>query len=82
MEPSTLLFLIHTVCYWYMVYLYDDKQYDDFKPAVLNSLKNQIFVSYPVINIVCRYYPINYNNFILSFAYIPILMIIGDIYFY
>ena len=82
MEPSTILFLIHTICYWYMVYLYDDKQHPDFKSAVFNSIKNQIVVSYPVFNIIFRYYPINYNNFIISFTYIPILIIIGDIYFY
>jgi sterol desaturase/sphingolipid hydroxylase (fatty acid hydroxylase superfamily) len=76
------LFLTHISCYWIMVYIYDNKHQSDFKSGVFNSIKNQIFVTYPIINIIFRYYPINYYNFTFSLGYIPILIVIGDIYFY
>ena len=83
---STFVFLIHFLCYWVMVYLYDKNvTWNEFilldKPVVL-SIKNQIFYTYPTINILFRYYPVKYDNLILSVGYIPMLVVMGDIYFY
>ena len=80
------VFLIHFICYWIMVYLYDKFVTYDWsivldRPIRL-SLKNQILYTYPTINILLRYYPIKYDNLILSIGYLPLLVIIGDIYFY
>ncbi len=80
------VFLIHFVCYWIMVYLYDKYVLYD-RTIVLDrpirlSLKNQIFYTYPTINILFRYYPISYDDFLLSFCYLPVLVVVGDIYFY
>ena len=83
---STFVFLIHFLCYWVMVYLYDKNvTWNEFilldKPVVL-SIKNQIFYTYPTIHILFRYYPVKYDNLILSVGYIPMLVVMGDIYFY
>ena len=76
-------FLIHFICYWFMVNLYDnDVPSKIFYRSALLSLKNQILYTYPCIYIFFKYYPINYDNFLLSFGYLPILIIISDIYFY
>ncbi len=83
---ATNVFFIHFVCYWIMVYLYDKNVFYDWtivldRPVRL-SLKNQILYTYPTINLLFRYYPINYDNFLFSFSYLPILAVVGDIYFY
>ena len=80
---ATNVFLIHFLCYWLMVFLYDTDIPDKtFYKSVLLSLKNQVIYTYPTINILFRYYPISYDNFLLSFGYLPILVVTGDIYFY
>jgi len=80
---ATNVFLIHFLCYWLMVFLYDTDVPDKtFYKSVLLSLKNQVIYTYPTINILFRYYPISYDNFLLSFGYLPILVVTGDIYFY
>ena len=80
------VFLIHFICYWIMVYLYDKYVIYDWtivldRPIRL-SLKNQILYTYPTFNLLFRYYPISYDNFLFSFGYLPILAVVGDIYFY
>ena len=57
---ATNVFLIHFVCYWIMVYLYDKNVIYDWtivldRPVRL-SLKNQILYTYPTINLLFRYY--------------------------
>ena len=82
MHHSFILFLIHVICYWSMVYLYDNKEITGFTIAVKNSIINQVFITLPTIYIFLNSYPISYNNFLISIAGIPILIITGDIYFY
>lgn len=80
---SINVFLVHFICYWTMVYLYDkDVPTATFNRSALLSLKNQIFYTYPTINILFRYYPVKYDNLILSIGYLPLLVVTGDIYFY
>ncbi len=83
---STYVFLVHFVCYWLMVYLYDKNvtcnEFILLDTPVLLSLKNQFFYTYPTINILFRYYPVEYNNFVISILSIPFLVLTGDIYFY
>ena len=77
------LFLIHIICYWTMVYIYDKNvNVKDYKISVTNSIKNQILYTFPSTIIFFNYYPIQYNNLLLSFTYIPILIIVSDCYFY
>jgi len=82
MTPLLILFFIHISCYWGMVYIYDDINSSDFSIAVKNSIKNQFCITLPVIYTFFNYYPIIYNNFLISVACFPILIITGDIYFY
>ena len=80
---TTYIFSIHFFCYWTMVYLYDkDIPPKNFWKSALSSLKNQILYTYPLFFLFFNYYPVNYNNLLLSFGYIPILIISGDLYFY
>jgi sterol desaturase/sphingolipid hydroxylase (fatty acid hydroxylase superfamily) len=78
----TLVFFSgHVLCYWGMVYLYDDDK------NILNkfshdSFKNQILLTLPSFYIFFNYYPIKYDGFYNSLLYIPILIIFGDCYFY
>jgi len=66
-----------------MVYLYDKNVSTDvFCKSALLSMKNQVIYTYPIINILFRYYPVSYDNFLLSFCYLPVLTVTGDIYFY
>ena len=83
---ATNVFLIHLTCYWIMVYLYDKNVIYDWtilldEPVRL-SLKNQFFYTYPTINIIFSYYPENYENFLSSLLYIPLLAVYNDIYFF
>lgn len=80
---TTNIFLIHFICYWTMVYLYDKNvQKKILYKSCLLSLKNQFMYTYPVIHILFKYYPISYNDLFLSFCYLPVLVVTGDIYFY
>jgi sterol desaturase/sphingolipid hydroxylase (fatty acid hydroxylase superfamily) len=80
---SIIFFLIHFICYWCMVFIYDKNiKKNVFYNSVLLSLKNQIVYTLPLIYILFKFYPISYDNFLFSFLYIPILVITGDIYFY
>lgn len=76
------LFSIHISCYWTMVYIYDKNVIEDYKNSVIGSIKNQILYTLPSTLIFFNYYPIEYNNFLLSFLYIPFLIVISDSYFY
>ena len=64
---SINVFLVHFICYWTMVYLYDKNvPTATFNRSALLSLKNQIFYTYPTINILFRYY----RKLILKFFFI------------
>tara|TARA_B100001093_G_C26852697_1_gene1025855 strand:- start:729 stop:1319 length:591 start_codon:yes stop_codon:yes gene_type:complete len=76
-----ILFFIHVICYWTMVFLYDNNMYDN-SLAVSSSLKNQVLYTLPTTFIFSNIYPIHYDNFIDSFLYFPILIISSDCYFY
>ena len=78
-----ILFFIHIICYWSMVFLYDENiPKKDFNNAVTSSLKNQILYTLPSTVYFFNSYPIEYNNFFLSIGYLPILIITSDCYFY
>ena len=80
---STKIFLIHFICYWTMVLLYDKNvPSHTFNKSAMLSLKNQICYTYPIINMLFIYYPISYENFGLSLGCLPVLAATGDIYFY
>ena len=61
-----ILFFIHVICYWTMVFLYDNNMYDN-SLAVSSSLKNQVLYTLPTTFIFSNIYPIHYDNFIDSF---------------
>ena len=82
MHSSLMICLIHFVCYWGMVAIYDDICKGDCAIAMKNSFKNQLFGTFPFIIIFSDYYPIYYGDFLLSLGYLPILVVTGDIYFY
>jgi len=66
-----------------MVYIYDKNVIEeDYKNSVIGSIKNQILYTLPSTLIFFNYYPIEYNNVLLSFIYIPILIVSSDCYFY
>jgi len=78
-----ILFYIHIICYWTMVFLYDKNVPDkDYENAIVSSLKNQIVYTLPSTLLLCYYYPIQYANFFSSFIYFPVLIISSDCYFY
>ena len=78
-----ILFFIHIICYWTMVFLYDTNvPKTDFNNAVTSSLKNQILYTLPSTIYFFNNYPIQYNNFLLSIGYLPVLIITSDCYFY
>ena len=77
------IFFIHFICYWTMVYLYDKNvPINHHRIAILSSYKNQIIYTYPATYLFFYYYPIQYNNILYSFGYLPILLITSDVYFY
>ena len=78
-----IMFLIHVICYWIMVLLYDGKvPKNDFEMAASSSFKNQILYTLPSTMVFFNYYPINYEHFFSSLGYLPILIITSDCYFY
>lgn len=78
-----ILFYIHIICYWTMVFLYDrNVPKIDYENAIVSSLKNQILFTLPSTLILGHYYPIQYNNFFSSLIYFPILIVSSDCYFY
>ena len=72
-------FLIHFLIYWFMVLVFDDV-YDT--KAFKDSFKNQILLTLPLSILFFNYYPIEYNNIFISFACVPLIVVISDIYFY
>ena len=77
------LFLIHFICYWIMVFLYDmNVPLNDLNDAISSSLKNQFLVTLPSTYLFFNNYPIVYDDFLSSIFYIPILIITSDCYFY
>jgi sterol desaturase/sphingolipid hydroxylase (fatty acid hydroxylase superfamily) len=66
-----------------MVTLYDkDVPKDDHNTAIMSSLKNQIYITFPANYIFFLYYPISYNNVLYSTLSIPFLAGCSDVYFY
>jgi len=77
------VFLIHVICYWIMVTMYDkDVPKKDHNNAILSSLKNQICITFPANYIFFLYYPISYDNVLYSTLSMPFLAVCSDIYFY
>jgi sterol desaturase/sphingolipid hydroxylase (fatty acid hydroxylase superfamily) len=77
------LFFIHIICYWTIVFLYDKNvPINDLKIAAYSSLKNQVLYTLPSTVIFFNNYPTNYEHFLSSFGYLPILIISSDCYFY
>ena len=84
MLPHNILFLIHIISYWGTSIYYDNLllNYPVIYNSIKDSIRNQICVSLPSLYMFCHIYPIEYNNFIVSIACIPILILYADIYFY
>jgi sterol desaturase/sphingolipid hydroxylase (fatty acid hydroxylase superfamily) len=83
---TIIMFGLHMLSYWYMVYRYDierqNLKLDTFITAIKNSLRNQICVTLPATFFFIQWYPIEYDNLLYSIASLPIIIISGDIYFY
>ena len=62
--------------------LFDDRKGRGFPSAVVNSLKNQFFVTLPVSHWVLTYYPRETLTFNESLFLLPLFVILGDVYFY
>ena len=78
-----ILFFIHFICYWTMVFLYDKNVSEkDYSISVKSSIHNQIFYTLPSTMIFCNYYPIQYSNIVSSMIYLPFLIVTSDCYFY
>ena len=78
-----ILFLIHFICYWTMVFIYDsDVSEKDYTISISSSIKNQLLYTLPSSMIFSFYYPIVYENFFISLGYVPILIVTSDCYFY
>ena len=66
-----------------MVLLYDQNvPKRDLEIAAYSSLKNQLLYTFPTCVIFTNYYPLIYDNFLLSIPYVPLLIISSDVYFY
>ena len=76
------MFGLHFLSYWSMVYKYDTHFHKDYIIALQNSLRNQIFVTFPTTALFFYWYPIHYDNLLYSIAALPIIIVCGDIYFY
>ena len=77
------VFLVHFICYWTMVMIYDkDVPKKDHNTAIISSLKNQLCITYPSTYMFFIYYPISYNNVLYSTLSIPFLAGCSDVYFY
>jgi len=50
--------------------------------ACSNSLLNQLFITLPSMTSLLSFYPIEVNNWLISIAFIPCCVILGDIWFY
>ena len=82
MEDLTLFF-IHVICYWTMVLIYDvDVPKKDLRQPIVSSLKNQVLYTLPITVAFNNYYPMVYDDALLSFTYYPFLIILSDFYFY
>ncbi len=78
-----IIFLIHVICYWLVVLLYDRHvPQNEFDVAARSSFKNQVLYTLPSTILFFNYYPIQYDNFLFSIGYLPILIISSDCYFY
>lgn len=77
------LFFVHFICYWLMVLVYDiDVPREELKEPIVSSLKNQICYTLPLTITFSNYYPIVYDNVLISCTYYPFLIILSDFYFY
>jgi len=72
-------FLTHFISYWCMVVVYEDII---MLRSVTASLKNQLTTTLPLSILLFMYYPIEYENLLLSIAFLPFIIIMSDIYFY
>ena len=71
MENLTF-FLIHIICYWTMVLIYDvDVPKKDLRQPIVSSLKNQVLYTLPITVAFNNYYPIVYDDVLLSFTFYP-----------
>ena len=77
-----IMFGLHILSYWGMVYVYDVKRDISWLIAATDSLRNQICVTLPTTFLFLQWYPIQYDNLLYSIASLPIIIISGDVYFY
>jgi sterol desaturase/sphingolipid hydroxylase (fatty acid hydroxylase superfamily) len=75
--------LIHFICYWTMVYIYDKKvPKKSLITSSISSFKNQIFYTFPLTFMFFKYYPVIHDDILISLCYLPLIVSISDIYFY
>lgn len=79
---TIIMFGLHILSYWGMVYTYDVKRDVSWLLAATDSLRNQLFITLPASFLFLYFYPIQYYNLAYSIASLPIIIISGDIYFY
>ena len=79
---TIIMFGLHILSYWGMVYVYDVKRDISWLFAAADSLRNQLFITLPATFLFLKWYPIQYDNLLYSIASLPIIIISGDIYFY
>ncbi len=77
-----IIFSIHALVYWTMVFLYDERDHVGFVEAASNSLKNQLLYTLPLSEIVTFYYPNETMGVVPSLFLLPLFAVAGDIYFY
>lgn len=77
------LFFVHFICYWLMVFIYDiDVPNEELREPIVSSLKNQVCYTLPLTVTFSNYYPIVYDNVLVSIACYPVLIVLSDFYFY
>ena len=79
---TIIMFGLHILSYWSMVYIYDVKRDISWLFAATDSLRNQLCITLPATFLFLKWYPIQYDNLLYSIASLPIIIICGDIYFY
>tara|TARA_Y100000590_G_scaffold437324_1_gene558847 strand:+ start:3052 stop:3636 length:585 start_codon:yes stop_codon:yes gene_type:complete len=82
MEGAITTFMLHMVIYWGLIGYYGDSNKNGYWEACRASLKNQLFILFPSLLILFRYYPFVQNNFLGSLLLVPFHILIADIWFY
>lgn len=79
-----LIFALHMTCYWGMVYVYDDPHHhpDCFWTSARSALRNQLLVTLPSVYLLGRWYPPDTAALWVSVAWLPLLVVTTDLYFY